>query len=184
MRTASPPTATHAYRAGALAFIGALAVILVALGFEYFGGYKPCPLCLQQRYAYYVAIPVLFVALSLYASGRLTASALLFLLVSFAFVANAMLGIYHAGAEWKFWPGPDTCAGTAAPLASSPGGLLKSLPSTRIIRCDEAPWRMFGLSFAGWNVVTSILLWITALQAAYAAASDARLSEAEKSPLA
>ena len=182
MRTAAPPTATHAYRAGALALILSAGVILTALAFEYFGGYKPCPLCLQQRYAYYVAIPALFIALILYTSGRQTAAALIFLLISFAFVANAMLGVYHAGAEWKFWPGPDTCAGTAAPLATAPGGLLKSLPSTRIIRCDEAPWRMFGLSFAGWNVVTSILLWITALQAAYAAAADARLGEAEKVP--
>ena len=170
MRTASPPTANHAYRAGALAFIGALAVILVALGFEYFGGYKPCPLCLQQRYAYYVAIPVLFVALSLYASGRLTASALLFLLVSFAFVANAMLGIYHAGAEWKFWPGPDTCSAALQPLSPAGGGLLKQLEAVRVVRCDEAQWRFAGLSFAGWNVVNSFLIFTAALQAAFASA--------------
>ncbi|MEQ1648665.1 MAG: disulfide bond formation protein B [Hyphomicrobiaceae bacterium] len=184
MRTVAPPVATHAYRAGALAFLLATAAILTALAFEYIGGYNPCPLCLQQRYAYYIAIPTLFLALILYTAGRQSTAALVFLLISFAFVANAILGIYHSGAEWKFWPGPDTCAGTAAPLASSPGGLLKSLPTTRIIRCDEAPWRLFGLSFAGWNVVISICLWITALQAAYAAASDARLREAEKSPLA
>jgi disulfide bond formation protein DsbB len=26
------------------------------------------------------------------------------------------------------------------------------------VRCDEAAWRLLGLSFAGWNVVTSLLL--------------------------
>ena len=31
---------------------GAVAVIVAAHGFEEIGGYIPCPLCLQQRYAY------------------------------------------------------------------------------------------------------------------------------------
>jgi disulfide bond formation protein DsbB len=27
-----------------------------------------------------------------------------------------------------------------------------------VIRCDEAAWRFLGLSFAGWNVIASLLL--------------------------
>lgn len=180
MRTHAPAMSSGAYRAGALALLMSLGAILTALSFEYFGGYAPCPLCLQERYAYYFAIPALFIALILYAAGRLQPAALLFLLVSIAFVANAALGTYHAGAEWKFWPGPDTCSGAAPAAPIKATDLLKKLEVTRVIRCDEAPWRMFGLSFAGWNAVISILLWITALQAAYAAASDARLAEAQK----
>jgi disulfide bond formation protein DsbB len=26
------------------------------------------------------------------------------------------------------------------------------------VRCDEAPWRFLGLSFAGWNMVVSVAL--------------------------
>lgn len=156
-----------AYQAGALALVGAVAVIATALAFEYIGGYKPCPLCLQERYAYYASIPALFLALILLGSNQPRAAGAILLLVSLAFLANAMLGTYHAGAEWKFWPGPDTCGGTG-PLTPQAGGLLKQLETVRVIRCDEAPWRMFGLSFAGWNVVTSLLLWITSLQAAFA----------------
>ena len=37
----------------------AVAVILAALAFEHIGGYTPCPLCLQQRYAYYAGLPAL-----------------------------------------------------------------------------------------------------------------------------
>jgi len=168
-----------AYRGGALALLIAIGAILTALAFEHIGGFTPCPLCLQQRYAYYVGIPILFAALILYASGYLQTASIVFLLVSVAFVANAVLGTYHAGAEWKFWPGPETCAGTAPAASVRASDLLKNLETTRVIRCDEAPWRMFGLSFAGWNVVISVLLWITSLQAAYAALSDARLAEAE-----
>jgi disulfide bond formation protein DsbB len=169
VRSPANPLKSPAYKAGALALLLSVGVILAALAFEYLGGYRPCPLCLQQRYAYYAGIPALFVALIVLASGRPTAAATLFLLISLAFLANAGLGVYHAGVEWKFWPGPDTCAATLQPLTPNAGALKGSLPNIRIIRCDEAPWQFLGLSFAGWNVVASMLLWITSLQAAFAA---------------
>lgn len=166
------PLAGPAYRNGALALVLAVGVLATAFGFEHIGGYSPCPLCLQQRWAYYAAIPALFVALILTTSGRPTTAGLLFLFVSIAFLLNAGLGVYHAGAEWKFWPGPDTCGGATA-VPTSPAGaagrsLLDRLQSATVVRCDEAPWRFLGLSFAGWNVVTSMLLWIMSQTAAFA----------------
>jgi disulfide bond formation protein DsbB len=154
-----------AYRTGALVLVAAAVVIGTALAFERFGGYSPCPLCLQQRYAYYAGVPGLFLALVLLSAGYGRLAAALFLLVAAAFLANAGLGTYHAGAEWKFWPGPDTCGGAPQPLSTG-GGLLKDLATTRVIRCDEAPWHFLGLSFAGWNVVASGLLAIGSLSAA------------------
>src|SRR5688500_15953517 len=38
--------------------LGGMATILGAWFFEYALGYAPCPLCLQQRIPYYVAIPL------------------------------------------------------------------------------------------------------------------------------
>lgn len=148
-------------RTGLLVLLVALAVILTALGFEHLGGYLPCPLCLQQRYSYYAAIPTLLLALALLSVGRTGVASALFALVALAFIANAALGIYHAGAEWKFWPGPETCGGSQ-PLSQGAGGLFKDLANTRVIRCDEASWRFLGLSFAGWNVIASILLAVGA----------------------
>jgi disulfide bond formation protein DsbB len=169
----SKPMTSSAYRPGAVALMGAIGVILVALGFEYLGGFRPCPLCLQQRWAYYAAIPALFAGLILLTSDRPGGAGVLFFLVSLGFLANAALGVYHAGAEWKFWPGPDTC-GVLQPLGGQAGSLLKKLDQVQVVRCDEAPWRMFGLSFAGWNIVTSVLLWITSQAAAFATAGSRR----------
>ena len=163
--TAKNPEQSTAYRTGALVLFAAVVVIMTALAFEHFGGYVPCPLCLQQRYAYYAGIPALFLALVLLSAGYARIAAVAFLLVAAAFVANAGLGIYHAGAEWGFWLGPDTCAGAPQPLSKG-GNLLKDLESTRVVRCDKAPWQFLGLSFAGWNVVTSGLLTIGSLSAA------------------
>ena len=81
-----------AYRMGGLVLIGAVAVILAALGFEHIAGYMPCPLCLQQRYAYYFAIPALLAALVLLGSGRRIGAAAIFVAVAVAFLGNAGLG--------------------------------------------------------------------------------------------
>jgi disulfide bond formation protein DsbB len=147
----------------------AVATILGALAFERLGGYAPCPLCLEQRYAYYAAIPALVLALWSLARGAKGLAAGLLAVVAAIFVANAGFAAYHAGAEWKFWPGPDTCAPTSTALESAGGGLLKELETTHVVRCDEPALRIFGLSLAGWNVLICLALAAGAAAAAGAA---------------
>ena len=145
----------------ALVFLIAGATILAALAFEHLGGYAPCPLCLEERYAYYFAVPASALAF-LFARGRsIGVARILLVLIALAFLANAAAGIYHAGIEWKWWPGPGECSG-AFELQWGEGGIV----DTPVIRCDEASWRFLGLSFAGWNAAVSALL---ACVAAYGA---------------
>jgi disulfide bond formation protein DsbB len=158
------------YRFGAAALFLAAVAILTALGFQYIGGYVPCMLCLIERYAYYAGIPVLFIALALTSGGYRGTAAVLFFLVALAFLANAGLGVYHAGAEWKFWPGPTTCGGGES-LATSAGSLLNDIQGIKVMKCDEASFRFLGISFAGWNVVSSLLVMALALRAAFTAAA-------------
>ena len=155
---------SDAYRYGALVLFTATAVILAALGFEHIGGYIPCPLCLQQRYAYYASIPLAFLALVMVSSRQHRLAQVLFALIAVAFLINAGLGVYQAGAEWKFWPGPSSC-GTLQAIGGTGHGVLDKLETTKVIRCDEAQWRFAGLSFAGWNAVISLLLAIGAVTA-------------------
>lgn len=159
---------TPGYRTGCAVLFMAVAVILTALAFEHIGGYLPCPLCLQQRYAYYAAIPLLFVALVLVSADYPRWAAALFGLVALALLANAVLGGYHAGAEWKYWPGPEGCSGTTGP-PKSVGNLLEGLEQETGARCDEPQFRFAGLSFAGWNVIASIILAAGSLKAAFEA---------------
>ncbi len=164
-----------AYQLGSFALFLSVAALVTAFAFQYIGGYAPCPLCLIQRYAYYAAIPCLFLALALVSSGaRGWAGAILFI-VALAYLGNTGLGVYHAGAEWKFWPGPDSCGGDQG-LAASTGGLLQDLSTIRVVRCDEASWRFMGLSFAGWNAVISLFLMSVTLRAAFSAAEARRRS--------
>jgi disulfide bond formation protein DsbB len=169
LKLATAPQRLSAHAIGGAVLLGAIVVILAALAFEHIGGYTPCPLCLKQRYAYYVGVPLLFIALVLIGADRPRAAALLFAVVAIAFLGNAGLGVYQAGAEWKFWPGPDTCAGGQG-LATDAGGLLEDLSRAQVTRCDEAAWRFLGLSFAGWNAVASFVLFLGALRAVVRAA--------------
>ena len=162
-------TGSEAYRIGGGLLFIAIAAILAALGFEHIGGYRPCELCLLQRWAYYFSIPAAFAALVLVSAEQKKLAALVFFAVALAFLANAGIGAYQAGAEWKLWPGPSTCSGQQA-VTTNAGNLLEAIKTTSVVRCDEAQLRIFFLSFAGWNALLSLMLFAAGLRAAFAAA--------------
>jgi disulfide bond formation protein DsbB len=140
-----------------VAFGGAV-TILGALYFQYVLGLKPCPLCLEQRYAYYITIALaalIFMGLSGGASRKVLLAAMA--VMAGAFLWNAGLGVYHAGVEWHWWAGPQDCSGQLDNLGSG-GNLMKQLESINVVRCDEAAWRFLGLSLAGYNVLISLAL--------------------------
>jgi len=119
---------------------------------------RPCPLCLEQRYAYYLAVP-LGLLVALLASKDAPRPVLLagLALLVLAALANAWLGTYHAGVEWKFWQGPTDCTGPVGNFGAA-GSLLDRLDTVKVVRCDEVQWRFLGLSLAGYNVLISLLM--------------------------
>ena len=156
-----------------VAAVGA-ATILGAYFFQYVMGLPPCPLCLEQRIAYYVSIPlavVLALAAARHATPRLVALGLG--VIALAMLFNAGLSIFHAGIEWKWWPGPQECSGPLGDLSAG-GDLLSQLGSVTLVRCDEAAWRLLGISLAGYDVVISLALSAIAAWGAVAAAHRSR----------
>lgn len=166
MIRAAALTAHPRRTAAGLVLLGGLAAILAAWGFELLGGYVPCKLCLEQRDPYYLGLPVALLALlSDRLGGPTRLSRIALLAVAAIFAYGAGLGIYQAGAEWGFWTGPQDCGATrGAIIPGSATDLLGSLNKVKIASCTEVQWRMFGLSFAGWNAVVSagivgVALW-------------------------
>ena len=143
--------------ATAIATLGA-----VTLGgawfFQYGLGLAPCPLCLEQRIPYYGAIPlaVLLAVAALRKAPPLVLAGGLGV-IALVMMTSAGLGVYHAGIEWHWWAGPQECAGQIADFGSAQD-LMKRLQATRVVRCDEAPWRFLGLSLAGYNALISLAL--------------------------
>lgn len=160
---AEPIATSLALRAALAIAIIAAATLAGAWFFQLVLGIVPCPLCLEQRYAYYLAIPL--AVLVAIAAARDAPRAVLIgglLLLSLAALGNAGLGAYHAGVEWGWWQGPTDCSGPVGNLGSA-GSLLARLNTVKVIRCDEVQWRFLGLSLAGYNVLISLLMAAVAL---------------------
>jgi disulfide bond formation protein DsbB len=154
----APRGARPALTAALLIAVIAAATVAGAWYFQLVLDIRPCPLCLEQRYAYYFAIP--FAVLTALAAAKPAPRGVLILalaVLGLAALGNAVLGTYHAGVEWGLWQGPTDCTGPVGNLGSA-GTLLDRLDTVKVIRCDEVQWRFLGLSLAGYNVLISLLM--------------------------
>lgn len=143
----------------AVVTLGMVVTVGGALAFEHLGGYIPCALCLLQRDPYYYGIPVGIAAI-LAAGSKAPAWIVrsLLALVGLMMLVGAGMGVYHAGVEWSFWEGPATCATSSPGITTNAGSLLDNLNAFHGPSCTEASLRVLGLSFAGWNVIASLVL--------------------------
>ncbi|WP_420961232.1 disulfide bond formation protein B [Brucella sp. IR073] len=159
--------------AAAFLAVAMAATVGGALGFEHWGGYMPCKLCLEERTPYYIGAPLMLVAAlsgSLKWPGWLTRGLLLIgaLLMSYGLA----LAVYHSGVEWKFWPGPTDCSAASMSITTNAGNLLSDINSVHPPACDQAAGRFLGLSFAGWNAVASLILLAVGFYAAFARSGE------------
>ena len=140
----------------AIAMIAA-ATIAGAWFFQLVLDIVPCPMCLEQRWAYYGIIP-LAILIAIGAKAGAPRGVLLagLALIALAALGNAGYGAYHAGVEWKFWQGPTSCTGAALNLGG--GSLLDQLDKVKIVPCDVVQWRFLGISLAGYNALISLLM--------------------------
>jgi len=140
-------------RAGLIAGAVSLALLLGALAFQYAGGLPPCEMCHWQRWPH-IAASILGLAGGGLVISRAVPRGLGFRLAQLAVLSLALsgaIGVYHAGVEWMWWPGPTACTG----LGFNPAA-LDGPDAFRVVRCDVAAWRLFGLSLAGYNALISL----------------------------
>ena len=121
-----------------------------ALISQYVFGLFPCEMCWWQRYAHIAALAVACAALLL-KNDRLT------WLAAAAILFGGLLGAFHAGVEYNWWEGVTACSTTA----KAGGDPLEAIMNAPIVRCDVAPWDLFGISLAGWNFLISSAAAIT-----------------------
>ncbi len=159
---------------------GSLAAIAIAWAIEWGLGLPPCDLCYTQRHAYWAAIG--FAGMGLLAGPPVWAGAsplvrrsLLGLALA-GVAASGAFAAYHAGIEWGWWPGPDSCSGTK-PMPDSLDDFKSILNSdARVVTCDQAPMRVLGLSFAGLNVLYALGLILVTLASVRFGAQGGRVT--------
>lgn len=138
-------------KAAALVAVVSTMLIAGALSFEA-AGYAACEMCMWQRWAHVEAAGLATLALLLRrAPGGAAPLALAAAICGL--IASGATGIFHAGVEWKLWEGLTTCS---AKLSSGSGDVLMDIVRAPLVRCDEAAWRLMGISMAGYNALISL----------------------------
>ncbi len=130
-----------------LALIGAAAVFIAALISQYGFGWRPCVLCLWQRYPYAIGG-----ALALGGLMRPAQAPLLWGLASIAFLANVALAAFHSGVEFGWWEGFASCS-APDPGAVSAQELFERLQEVSLVRCDDRTPFLFELTMTNWNLL-------------------------------
>ena len=140
----------------------ALAAPMFARLSEGWFGLAPCELCLWQRAPYWAAV-----ALALAAALRPAAARWLLAGAALAAATSAMLGAFHLGVEFRWWPSP--LAGCAAPQAigATVEELMRGMAATPTKPCDEPAYLIPGLplSMAAMNTIYGVALALVALRA-------------------
>ena len=172
-------------RALGVAFAASAALLAGAHLFERVGGLLPCILCLDQREAHWTWLAVAaagLVASRLFKSKLGAAAAVG--AASLVYAVSAGLAFYHTGVEYGYWPGPALCAdGVASGAAINLDDLNASLDKpAHGPSCDEAQWRLFGVSMAGYNLLASAGLFALTLFAALTETRAARRERRSVSP--
>ncbi|MBP9868848.1 MAG: disulfide bond formation protein B [Alphaproteobacteria bacterium] len=146
-----PPQFVCLSIAGISAF-SLIAALIAQFGFDL----RPCYLCLLQRGPFGLNI-----LLGLYGAAVARFRALMIGLSGFIFLANSVIAFYHSGVERKWWAGLEGCS--APDMSGSVEELIRRIQEVSVVRCDEIPWSLFGLSMANYNVVMCLGLGVLCL---------------------
>ncbi|MEL6878088.1 MAG: disulfide bond formation protein B [Pseudomonadota bacterium] len=119
-------------------------------GFDMF----PCEMCWWQRWPHFAGLGLTLV------SFVMPPKRLWVALAGIAVIVSGLIGGFHAGVEYGWWEGITGCA--TIPTGTDAISLVMDT-STPLVRCDVAPWSLFGISLAGWNFLFSCVGGITIL---------------------
>ena len=137
-------------RARWLALLLPFGLLAGAYASQYLGGLYPCEMCWWQRWPHFAALPLALGAFILPGDAK---RRLFTALAALAILISGLIGSYHAGVEYGWWEGITTCSSTVTP--GSGKDVLDAILNAPLIRCDIAPWTLFGISLAGYNFLIS-----------------------------
>ncbi|MBB3859795.1 disulfide bond formation protein DsbB [Novosphingobium hassiacum] len=132
----------------ALALIVPAALMGGALISQFGFGLYPCEMCWWQRYPHIAAIVLALLAFTMKGKGS---GDMAVILAAICIAASGLIGAFHAGVEYNWWEGVTACATVAGS-----GNPLDAIMNAPVVRCDVAPWTLFGVSLAGFNFLISM----------------------------
>jgi len=139
--------------------VACLAALASALYAQYGLGFRPCVLCITERFPF--ALAALFAAMALWVFRRASTRRALLGLAALALLTNAAIAAYHVGVEQFWWTSAVCPSGAPATTTAAPGAFDLAAAMSRPVEeapCDQPAWVFHGVTMAGLNVVFSGLL--------------------------
>ena len=133
-----------------LAIVIPAGALLGAYGSQYLMGLHPCHLCLEQRWPHFAAFAAALLAIFMDTHRR--AARILIAIAAGGIATSGAIGFFHAGVEADIWEYVSPC--TSGVMKT--GNALDAIMAMPMVRCDEAAFRLLGISMAGWNAIVSL----------------------------
>lgn len=126
-------------------------MLAAAHAFETFGKLFPCPLCLQQREAYWIALTIGVTGLiAQRLRPNLPLTRVANILLGFAFIYACGIAVFHSAVEFGWLK-------TGCSSVGLDTGALRSLDQPMVVgRCDERTVMFFNISMANLNALAAL----------------------------
>lgn len=136
--------------------IYSLTVLISVYFMEFVLGWKPCELCILQRYPYFIII-IISIALTVAKIKNINISSKLAIVLILAPILTGLLiAVYHFGVENSYWRNISACSDQLSNIDVNTDNLLSGLNEIKP-NCSD-PVKIFGLSISGYNIISNILM--------------------------
>lgn len=136
--------------------IYSLTVLISVYFMEFVLGWKPCELCILQRYPYIIII-IISIALTVAKIKNINISSKLAIVLILAPIFTGLLiAVYHFGVENSYWRNISACSDQLSNIDVNTDNLLSGLNEIKP-NCSD-PVKIFGLSISGYNIISNILM--------------------------
>ncbi len=129
--------------------------LLTAYCSEYFFHIRPCALCYYQRYA---IIGVLVCSVICLWGNFFRVRFWFLCLTLMSVISNFILAAYQVLVEYKLLPAPSVCRKFSVSSSNFQEFQNALTHVKKHISCEDVAWKLFGVSFAGYNVIFSLFL--------------------------
>tara|TARA_E500000075_G_scaffold105749_1_gene98315 strand:+ start:838 stop:1332 length:495 start_codon:yes stop_codon:yes gene_type:complete len=132
-------------------------LVLISVYFmEFVLGWKPCELCLLQRYPYFIIIliSIAFIIAKI-KKKKISPKLAIFLIVAPIF-SGLLIALYHYGIENSYWRNISGCSDQLSNIDINTENLLSGLSEIKP-NCSD-PIKIFGISISGYNILSNILM--------------------------
>ena len=133
-----------------------LLISITALAFAYFVeyvlGYKPCNLCLIERWPYIITIILILINLIIKKIEKI-----ILIKLALIFAVATILSFYHVGIEQGFFNESLVCISNNEINSLNKEDIIKELEK-EVVSCKNVEFTFFGLSLATINTIISFVL--------------------------